>query len=128
MLQAKDSESECENQLRSTCQRIASEIENGIEITKENIDEYNDDGQYEIGDMVSGFDYIKDTLDIEYRVSSKREYLSAEILISYGGPNIWIDTKKKAVVGAWWGDYFEVSYSEDKLGIDEACEEIFGCV
>jgi hypothetical protein len=72
----------------------------------------------------SGFDYLTDVLDIEYRVGSDRKYKSAEVLVAFGGPNIWIDTKREKVVGAWWGDHFEASYT-DRIGLDNALEELY---
>lgn len=78
-----------------------------------------------VGPM-SGFDYLSDVLDIEYRVGSDREYRSAELLVTFGGPNIWIDTKRNMVVGAWWGDHYEAPY-RDEMGLDDACEELFNC-
>mgnify|MGYP001793188905 CR=1 FL=1 len=85
-------------------------------------------GGEEIADVcpMSGFDYLQDILDIEYRVGSDREYRSAEILVAFGGPNIWIDTKTQTVKGAWWGDHAEASYT-DEMGLDGACEELFNC-
>lgn len=123
-------ETNCQTQLRETVLRIAAEIENGIEITSENIDEYNDDGQYDLGDTVSAYDYLKNCLDIEYReyrADTKKQYLSASILLTFGGPNIWIDTKKQVVCGAWWGDYFEASYHNDAIGLDDCCQEFWEC-
>lgn len=75
---------------------------------------------------MSGMDYLTDVLDIEWRISSDKEYRSAELLVSFGGPNIWIDTGAGKVIGAWWGDYAEASFT-DEIGLDEACSEWWGC-
>lgn len=85
-------------------------------------------GGRQIADVqpMSAFDYLSDALDIEYRVGSDKEYRSAEVLVACGGPNVWIDTKRNMVVGAWWGDRFEAPFS-DEIGLDDACEELFGC-
>jgi len=74
----------------------------------------------------SGFDYIKGALDIEYTVDSSGEYLGANVLVTFGGPDITIDTRHNVVRGAWWGDSFTASY-RDEIGVDEACAEIFQC-
>lgn len=89
---------------------------------------YDKDGtEVEVRQM-SGFDYLQDALDIEYRVGSDRKtYKSGEVLVAFGGPNIWIDTGSKEVIGAWWGDSCRVSYAEDNLGLDDALQELFNC-
>ena len=74
----------------------------------------------------TAFDYISDALDIQYIVNSAKEYLGAKILVSFGGPNIWINTQHNQVEGYWWGDDSTFSY-EDKLGIDDAARELFEC-
>jgi len=75
---------------------------------------------------MSGYDYLTDVLDIEYRVGSDREYRSAEVLVAFGGPNVWIDTKRNVVKGAWWGDSTEAGYI-DNMDLDAALEELFNC-
>jgi len=74
----------------------------------------------------SALDYLQDVLDIEYRVTSDRQYKSAEILIAFGGPNAWIDTKTHDLRVAWWGSpvgrLLPAAFIE---GIDEACEELW---
>jgi hypothetical protein len=75
---------------------------------------------------MSGFDYLSDVLDVEWRVGSDKTYRSAKILVAFGGPNVWIDTDSEKVIGAWWGDYYEESYT-DNMGLNEACEELFNC-
>lgn len=117
-----------QDQLRSHCEYIRDTIENGIEVTQEDIDGNYYDYDYEAGDLLNASDYMSDVLDIEYRVDSKKEYKSAEILVAFGGPNIWIDTGRKKIIGAWWGDYCEVNYSKDAMGLDEHCEEIYNCI
>lgn len=72
------------------------------------------------------FDYLQDVLDIEYIVNSKKEYLGARILVAFGGPNIWVDTRKGIVEGYWWGDKATASF-EDNLGLDDALNELFNC-
>ena len=94
---------------------------------------WSDDGDLILGGdevtnfgPMSGYDYMSDVLDIEYRVGSEREYRSAEILVGFGGPNIWIDTKTQTVEGRWGSDSFSCPYI-DNMGLDEACEELFNC-
>lgn len=45
-----------------------------------------------------------DALDIEFTINSKGQYLGAEVLVSFGGPTIWVDTRHSVVRGSWWGE------------------------
>jgi hypothetical protein len=78
----------------------------------------NDDG-----DDFSAYDYLADALDIEYIVSSKGEYLGARVLVAFGGPNIWVNTRTHTVEGHWWGDSAYASFT-DGIGLDEALNEL----
>ena len=104
-----------ENRLRSHVQQIVHNIENGFP------DELNDE------DRTSALDYLQDVLDIEYVVSSKKEYLGARVLVAFGGPNIWINTRTKQVEGYWWGDKCILSYDNDEMDLDGALSELFSC-
>lgn len=74
----------------------------------------------------SVFDYLQDALDIEYIVNSKREYLGARVLVAFGGPNIWVNTRTGTVEGNWWGDSASASFT-DAIGLDDALSELFNC-
>ena len=84
-----------------------------------------DDSEATIED-VGAYDYLDDVLDIEYIVNSKREYLGARVLVAFGGPNIWINTRQGIVEGYWWGTKSIRSF-EDKLGIDDILQEYWEC-
>ena len=101
-------------ELEKHVMEIVKFIENGYPDAPEDSDEER--GAYE---------YLNDALDIEYTVNSKKEYLGARILVAFGGPNIWVDTRQGTVEGHWWGESFTWSYFTDALGLDEACEDIF---
>ena len=112
------------DRLRDHVLTIVRAIENGYKA--ESSDDY--DGQYEKGEIISGFDYLSDILDIEYYLSSDRETcLGARILVAFGGPNIWIDTRKGLVEGYWWGDSCVMAYHHDEMGIDDTVIELWGC-
>jgi len=74
----------------------------------------------------SAFDYLQDALDIEYIVNAKAEYLGARILVAFGGPNIWINTRTHTVEGAWWDGLAHATFT-DNLGLDDALEELWNC-
>lgn len=74
----------------------------------------------------SALDYLQDVLDIEYRVSSTGEYKSAEVLIGFGGPNVWIDTKTSELIVTWWSaPETRVLPAEFIDGIDQALTELW---
>ena len=75
----------------------------------------------------SGFDYLNDVLDITYHVTSSKEYKAAEVLVAFGGPNIYINTSTNTVEGYWWSDRASASFN-DNLGLDEALEELYNCI
>lgn len=81
--------------------------------------------ELERGEM-SGFDYLKDALDIEYIVNHEGDYLGARILVAFGGPNIWINTRCNMIEGAWGNESYTTSFS-DHIGLDDAASEFWGC-
>lgn len=105
------------SEIQTHVQEIVNRIEQGFS---------DDDLNYD-GEPMSAFDYLQDALDIEYIVNGKREVLGARILVAFGGPNIWINTRTKQVEGYWWGDTCLMSYDHDNIGLDEALEELFNC-
>ena len=104
---------------------IANQLENGITFDYYGMDasEFNS----EPNDIISGYDYLTDVLDIQYIVNSASEFIGARVLVAFGGPNIWIDTARSIVEGAWWQDSYTVSYGLDAMGLEEALRELWEC-
>jgi len=98
--------------LKNHVQQIADMLSNGFG------DEKNSDG-----DDYSAYDYLEGVLDIEYIVSSKGDYLGARVLVAFGGPNIWVNTRTNTVEGQWWGDSARASFT-DGIGLDDALSEL----
>jgi len=119
------------DRLADHVQQIADNITNGIEVTKDTIEDFEVyEYGYEIGDTISGWHYIQDAYDFRYLVDSENELLKVEILVAYGGPNIWVDIwndGKGEVRGYWWGDNARASIYSDPMGIFEALQEIREC-
>jgi len=107
------------NDLQAHVDSIAANLTNPPEEWNEGRDVENE-GEY------SAYDYLQDALDIEYIVNGKGEYLGARVLVAFGGPNIWVDTRRGIVEGAWWCDHATASF-KDNLGLDEALEELWNC-
>lgn len=95
---------------------IAKSISEGF--TDEDL---NDDGE-----QMSAYDYLSDVLDIEYTVNGRGEYLGARVLVAFGGPNIWVNTRTNTVEGYWWGDKATADFT-DGMDLDSALEELWAC-
>lgn len=106
---------ETETRLQDHVQQIADTLTNGFG------DELNYDGE-----ELSAFDYLQDALDIEYIVNKDRQYIGARVLVAFGGPNIWVNTRTKVVEGYWWGEYAKASF-DDGIGLDDALETLWSC-
>lgn len=102
--------------LQNHVNKIAEYLSNPPEPTE------NEYGEIE-GDA---FDYLKDVLDIEYICNSRREYIGARVLVAFGGPNIWVNTRTNTVEGYWWGSKATADF-EDTIGLDDALSELFNC-
>lgn len=75
-------------------------------------------------ETMDAYEYLNDALDIEYIVNGNKEYLGARVLVTSGGPNIWINTRTRMVEGTWWGERAEASF-DDNLGIDNVLSDIY---
>lgn len=75
---------------------------------------------------VGAYEYLSDVLDIEYVVTGSKEYLGARVLVAFGGPNIWINTRTNQVEGYWGGDSC-IRHFNDNLGIDDVLREMWQC-
>lgn len=105
-------------QLMSQVDDIIKAIESG---------EYEFDKDYSDCEEPCASDYIKDVLEISYIINQDKSYKGTILLVAFGGPNIYINTYEKQVKGYWGGDEYIVSYFNDKLGLDDYCEEMYSC-
>ena len=78
------------------------------------------------GDEDNAAKWMEDTYDIRYLVDSRKEYMGAELMVAGGGPVIWVDTWRGQVKG-WWGGDKVIENFADNLGLDDYCEELYGC-
>ena len=107
----------CEEQLRRMCKNIANGITSPEEITDEETGEKRTE---------TASDWMEDVYDIRYIVDRGKCYLGAELMVAGGGPTVWVNLDTKYVEGYWGGDKVLVPFS-DNLGLDEYCEEMYGC-
>jgi len=108
-------------QISEDKQRLIDHVESIAESLSSTVIGLNDEGE-----EYSAYDYLEDVLDIEYTIGSNGVFLGGRILVAFGGPNIWVDTRYCLVEGYWWGDSFTHSF-EDSLGLHEALEELWEC-
>ena len=127
-------------ELKRHVEAIASDIHNGLEQAYcDHCDEFHE-GDFREDDtpcpncdelmelrLLGGHDYTQDALDIEYYVASDKTYLGARILVAFGGPNIWIDTKRGEVEGYWGGETARASFHDDPMAVADAISDIFHC-
>lgn len=85
------------------------ELKTMVEGIKKQIEEATENNDYR---------YFDDILDIEYFIGGNKDFRGVELTLTYGGPNIFVNTKTKEVKGYW-------GCSEYKRYIsDEACNFI----
>ncbi len=66
---------------------------------------WEDDDDIHDTDEPTVVDYLESAmLDCEYTVSSDGTYRSARILIGFGGPNVWINTRTGDLEVSWYSD------------------------
>ena len=94
-------------ELRRMCKDIADEITNPKE-----------------GKTASS--WMEGTYDIRYYVDREKRYLGAELMVAGGGPTVWVNLYTKQVEGYWGGDKVLEPFI-DNLGLDDYCEELYGC-
>ena len=97
----------CEEQLRRMVRNVADGITGG-----KSASDWFDDGN--------------DIYSIRYLVDHKKRFLGAEVMVAGGGPTIWVNLDTKYVEGYWGGDRVQWAF-RDNLGLDEYCEEMYGC-
>ena len=72
--------------------------------------------------------YLRGAIEIEYIVDHNKEYLGARILVEYGGPTIWINTRSRTVDGTWVGHSFTGHYYNDEMDLCGACRKMFNSI
>ena len=96
----------CGEQLRRMCRSIAMDITEG-------------DGTY-------ASEFVDTTYNIRYLVDHEKKYLGAMLMVAGGGPTIWVNTWTNEVEGYWADDKCTWAF-QDNLGLDDYCQEMYGC-
>lgn len=93
------------------------------------VEDEADDDLYEDCEVVSMLEFFKDCLDIDYLVNSEKEYKGVRILVTFGGPNIYVSTISCQVELYWWGDVAKFPLTNEVVkAIDEEFEEYYNCL
>ena len=108
----------CEEQLRRMCKNIADSITNP---DPKFIGPEDEEPRQE-----TASDWMEGTYDIRYIVDREKRYYSAELLVAGGGPTIWVSLNEMMVQGYWGSDRVNEPFI-DNLGLDDYCEEMYGC-
>jgi len=102
-------------QLRRMCKNIADSISDPLK--KED---------RETIEVCPASDFMEGVYDIRYIVDREKRYLGAELMVAGGGPTVWVNLDTKYVEGYWGGDKVLEPFT-DNLGLDDYCEEMYGC-
>lgn len=109
---------ETKNELREYCENIQKELK---EIYDGTTTERNDDDE-----PMTMYDYFADALDYEYTIASDGQYLGVRIYVAIGGPNVWVDTRRGEIGGAWGTDRAEAWLPREIADeIDEMFEDLY---
>lgn len=66
---------------------------------------------------------IESMLDTDYIYNAWGELQGAEIVMSFGGPTIWIETRYGKVCGRWGTEIIDRQY-HDGIGLDDLISEL----
>ncbi len=119
------------NMLKDQVTNIAEDIKNGLtyehcpECGSDKFDNCDFCGEFK-GRIMCAIDYLTNTLEItNIFCEETEEYVGSRILVSYGGPNIWINTHTKTIEGYWWGEEYHERYEKDVMDLETMCKEVY---
>lgn len=72
----------------------------------------------------SAMDWLEDVLDIRYVVNSDGEFISARVLVAFGGPDIWVNFETNTVEGTWGMESATAKFT-DTLDVEGALAELW---
>ena len=66
-------------------------------------------------------------MEVKYVLDDKLDYVGIQLLVAFGGPNIWIDTQHQQVKGYWYEDEVIKDYYKDSIYLDDHIKELYEC-
>ena len=116
------------DRLQDMVKSIALDITNGLEdYSLDAFERWHEEGEPD--DFTPNGDdlldtYLYEALDFKYIVGSDGTYYGTEIMVAFGGPNIYVNTRDNTVYG-YWGDEHAQWGFWDGIGLNGACEDFF---
>lgn len=114
--------SDTQRSLERQCRSIADDINDGIQIDADDAEAYGIDWGYEEGDLMTGHHWLEDVMDYRYLLNNDGELIKVELLVAFGGPNIWVHIWHDgtgSVEGYWWDDRATANFDCDAMDIFE---------
>lgn len=56
---------------------------------------------------------MEQALDFELTIGSDGIYRAGRVMVAFGGPTIWVNTRSKQVELYWWNEYADYPISEE---------------
>ena len=88
------------NDLRSYCEYIAKDVTKMVNDPSTWLAENDMDEDYCY--HISA--WVDNALDIEISIGFNGTYRGAKIMVAYGGPNVYVNTRTSMVEGYWWNE------------------------
>lgn len=75
------------------------------------------------------YEYFEDPLDIEFHCDARKRFRSVEVMLAFGGPNVYVDTEDREVK-CYWGGSRGSAWLPSKVcdEIEEIFEELWDCM
>lgn len=70
------------------------------------------------------WEWLSHQLDIEYVVNGQGTCVGGRVLVTFGGPNIWINTRTN-LIEAYWGNEQVFQSYHDGIDLETALCELF---
>ena len=100
-------------------------MEDDNKLAQETADSYKD-SVMEAYEKEELYEYFEDPLDIEFRCDARKRFRNVAVMLAFGGPNVYVDTKDREVKCYWGGSRgFAWLPSEVCNEIEEYFEELW---
>ena len=77
------------------------------------------------GEPLDALTWLEDALDIQYLISNAGEYIAGRVLIAFGGPTAWIDTRTGMLEVSWWSAVERRELPDSFIeALDDALEDV----
>lgn len=80
--------------------------------------------EHDVNKPVTIYNYFADNeiFDIKYTIDENFDFCGARAMITFGGPNIYIDTERESIMLRWWNESAEYSLTSSTA---ETVEDYF---